>query len=127
MKIAVLLLAAIAFALTPAGAQTNATGANNQQSDKSGTVTGCLGGQNDEGAYVLKTDSGQIEVGGASELQNHVGHKVKLTGEWAKSGTEIGEREGSESKEHEARERGQHPQERHLKVSGIEMVSSNCK
>jgi hypothetical protein len=127
MKIASLFLAAIAFALTPAGAQTSAAGANNQQSDNSATVTGCLGGQNDEGAYVLKTGSGAIEVGGANELQNHVGHKVKLTGEWAKSGSEIGERESSESEQHEARERGQHPQEQHLKVSNIEMISSNCK
>ncbi len=95
-------------------------------SDK--TITGCLSGPNAEGAYLLKTaDQGSIQVGGNDELKSHVGHEVKLTGEFAKSGSAIGEKEDSKkepaAKSESAEKEGA---ERHFKVSKIDMVSESC-
>ena len=92
------------------------------------SVTGCLSGPNQEGAYVLKTAKGSgFEVGGNDELKNHVGHKVKLTGSWAKSGAEIGENESGE-KNVEKHETGEHEgvAEKHFKVSTIHHVADTC-
>jgi len=104
----------------------------NAQETKSGrsqtSVTGCLSGPNAEGAYVLKTTKGRgFEVGGNDELKNHVGHEVKLTGSWAKSGAEIDENETGE-KNVEKHETGEHEgvAERHFKVSNIHHVSDTC-
>jgi len=96
--------------------------ANESHHDKSAasTLTGCLSGPNDEGVYTLKTATAKsVEVGGSADLKSHVGHKVKLTGSWAKSGTEIGEKE----KTTEKAEKG----ERHFKVTGIEHISDTCR
>jgi hypothetical protein len=80
--------AALLFAVSvTAAAQDQSTPSNNGQK----TVTGCLSGPNDEGAYVLKSSKGTFEVGGNDQLKQHVGHTVRLTGEWVKSGAEIGE------------------------------------
>jgi hypothetical protein len=114
--------------------------AQNSQSNqgKQTSLSGCLSGPNEEGAYVLKTKSHSVEVGGADELKNHVGHEVKLTGSWAKSGTEIGESESAEK--HEAAEKhegaetkqagekgeGHGGQERHFKVAKIDHVAASC-
>ena len=84
------------------------------------TLTGCLSGPNDEGVYELKSGKKEVEVGGLDDLSKHVGHKVKLHGSWAKSGSEIGEKESAESKEKE--EKG----ERHFKVASIDHLSDTC-
>src|SRR5258708_28839100 len=55
-------------------------------------LSGCLSGHNHEGVYVLETGLEVVDVGGLTELNNHVGHKVKLIGQWAKNGAEIGEK-----------------------------------
>lgn len=86
----------------------------------SAMLTGCLSGPNDEGAYLLKSGKKETEVGGLDDLSKHVGHKVRLHGSWAKSGTEIGEKESSESKGKE--EKG----ERHFKVASIDHISDTC-
>jgi len=83
-------------------------------------LTGCLSGPNDEGVYELKSGKKEIEVGGLDDLSKHVGHKVRLHGAWAKSGSEIGEKESAESKEKE--EKG----ERHFKVASIDHLSDTC-
>ena|SRR5436309_15427572 len=91
-------------------------------------VTGCLSGPNAEGTYVLKTAKGRgFEVGGNDELKKHVGHEVKLTGSWAKSGAEIGENESAE-KNVEKHESSEHEgvAERHFKVSNIQHVADTC-
>lgn|SRR5579884_3923301 len=91
------------------------------------SVTGCLSGPNSEGAYVLKPAKGRaFEVGGNDELKSHVGHTVKLTGSWAKSGAEIGENESAEK--NEKSEAGEHAgvAERHFKVTGIQHISDSC-
>jgi len=93
-----------------------------------GTLTGCLSGPNDEGAYVLTNAHGKkVEVGGSDDLKAHVGHQVKLTGAWAKSGAEIGEKEKDEKKE--AGEKGEKAEmgERHFKVTKIDHVADTCK
>jgi len=96
------------------------------------TVTGCLSGPNPEGAFVLKPSKGRaFEVGGNDQLKSHVGHTVKLTGTWAKSGAEIGENETNEKVEkHETGEKNEaeHREvaERHFKVTDIQHVSDTC-
>lgn len=119
-RITVLLIAAFALAATTLVAQETTTGA------KQTTVKGCLSGPNDEGAYVLKTAKGRFEVGGNDQLKSHVGHEVKLTGNWVKSGSEIGENESAEK--NEKSEAGEHKgvAERHFKVTDIQHVADTC-
>ena len=84
------------------------------------TLTGCLSGPNDEGVYELKSSKKEVEVGGLDDLSKHVGHKVRLHGSWTKNGSDIGEKESSESKGKE--EKG----ERHFKVASIDHISDTC-
>jgi hypothetical protein len=86
----------------------------------SATLTGCLSGPNDEGVYELKSGKKEVEVGGLDDLTKHVGHKVRLHGSWTKNGSDIGEKESSESKSKE--EKG----ERHFKVASIDHISDTC-
>jgi hypothetical protein len=102
--------------------------ANKKGTKKGGgetTLTGCLSGPNDEGAYVLERGKRKVEVGGNDDLSKHVGHTVKLHGMWAKSGEEIGEKEGAEKGE--AKGGNEEKGERHFKVSSIDHVSDTCK
>ena len=114
------------------GAQAGDQAAPAQHSHKKGaggaTLTGCLSGPNQEGAYELKSGKKEVEVGGLDDLSKHVGHQVRLHGSWVKSGAEIGEKEGSESKESEAKEKGGKGEaaERHFKVASVDMVSETC-
>lgn len=90
------------------------------------TLTGCLNGPNAENAYVLTTARNKkgVEVGmpGSDELSKHVGHKVKLTGTWAKSGEQVGENEKMESK---AGEKSEHA-EKHFQVTKIDHLADSC-
>jgi hypothetical protein len=124
----VLALATMLSAQTPSGTASTAQ-------DKSTTLTGCLSGPNAEGAYVLKSDRGTVEVGGSDDLKAHVGHEVKLAGTWAQSGTAIGEREENEAAEQNKKatttESAEHHEkgsarERHFKVDNVTMVSETC-
>lgn len=95
-------------------------------SAKETTLTGCLNGPNAENAYVLTTAKSKkgVEVGmpGSDELSKHVGHKVKLTGTWAKSGEQIGENEKTEN---EAKEKNEHA-EKHFQVTKIDHLADSC-
>ena len=94
---------------------------------KDSTVKGCLSGPNSEGAYILKTAKGRaFEVGGNDELKSHVGHEVKLTGNWVKSGSEIGENESAEKNEKSEAAEHHGVAEHHFKVSNIQHVSDTC-
>lgn len=95
-----------------------------ETSTKEHTVTGCLSGPNDEGAYLLTNGRYKkgLEVGGTDELKSHVGHEVKLTGTWA-SASDIGEKEGTS----EAKGEKSEAKEKHFKVSKIEHLSDSCK
>jgi hypothetical protein len=94
------------------------------------TLTGCLSGPNDEGAYELKSGKREVEVGGLDDLSKHVGHQVRLHGSWAKSGSEIGEKEGKEGSEKkeakEGKEEKEEKGERHFKVASIDHISDTC-
>jgi hypothetical protein len=111
------------------GAQAGDQAAPAQHSHKKSaggaTLTGCLSGPNQEGAYELKSGKKEVEVGGLDDLSKHVGHQVRLHGSWVKSGAEIGEKEGAEGKESESKEKGE-AAERHFKVASIDMVSESC-
>lgn len=125
MKIVKTTLLLIAVFLTLAA--TTFVVAQETTGDKPIAVKGCLSGPNSEGVYVLKTAKGHaIEVGGNDQLKDHVGHEVKLSGAWAKSGAEIGENESAEK--NEKGETGEHQgvAERHFKVSNIQHVSDTC-
>ncbi len=97
------------------------------------TMTGCLSGPNAENAYMLTNARYKkgVEVGmsGSDELSKHVGHKVKLTGSWAKSGEEIGENEKMEKSENEGKgekkEKGE-AAEKHFKVTKIDHMADSC-
>jgi hypothetical protein len=118
---ALVITACLALVTTVAVAQESST------AKKETTVKGCLSGPNAEGAYVLKTAKGhRFEVGGNDQLKSHVGHEVKLTGTWVKSGSEIGENESAEK--NEKSEAGEHHgvAERHFKVSDIQHVADSC-
>ena len=52
-----------------------------------------------------------------------MGHKVRLHGAWAKSGTEIWEKEDEAS---EAKEGKEEKGERHFKVASIDHLSDTC-
>jgi hypothetical protein len=136
-KLVLLMVVILAFAITMV-AQTGSSESAEHTHHKgakmaaggAGTLTGCLSGPNDEGAYLLTNAKGKkIEVGGSDDLKAHVGHEVKLTGTWAKSGAEIGENEKNEKDE--AAEKGEKHEkgemERHFKVTKIDHVSDTCK
>ncbi len=144
MKRLVMLLAfCVAFSLTgmaqygsssaqgTSGSSSSDQGTSSKKSKKAAgetgakehTVTGCLSGPNDEGAYVLTNGRYKkgLEVGGNDELKGHVGHEVKLTGTWA-SASDIGEKEGKS----EAKGEKSEAKEKHFKVSKIEHISDTC-
>jgi hypothetical protein len=137
MKKIALLLVLLLTVGTLALAQTSSTETGEHAKHKgmsaggNGTLTGCLSGPNDEGAYVLTNAKGhKVEVGGSDDLKAHVGHEVKLTGTWEKSGAAIGENEKNEK--HESAEKGEKGEKgehghRHFKVSKIDHVSDTCK
>lgn len=119
-SIALLATAFLVLATTALVAQEASTGG------KEKTVSGCLSGPNAEGAYILKTAKGhEFEVGGNDQLKSHVGHEVKLTGTWVKSGSEIGENESAEK--NEKTEAGEHhAAEHHFKVTDIHHIADTC-
>ncbi|MGH7863921.1 MAG: hypothetical protein ACREQB_02955, partial [Candidatus Binataceae bacterium] len=62
-------------------------------------------------------------VGGLADLAKHVGHAVALTGQWVKSGAEIGEKELAGEMEKHEHEGGAH---KHFKVTAVQHVSTDC-
>src|SRR5262245_40255764 len=77
-----LLLASLILAAGTLGLANDDDHSKTNASTGSTTLTGCLSGPNDEGVYVLKTKTSEVEVGGLADLKSHVGHEVKLTGTW---------------------------------------------
>jgi hypothetical protein len=103
------------------------SGSGRSQASSQTSVTGCLSGPNNEGAYVLKSNKGSaFEVGGNDQLKQHVGHTVRLTGSWAKSGSEIGENESAEKNEKSEANEHHGVAERHFKVTDIQHISDSC-
>lgn len=113
----------VALTLSVTAATQTAGTTNNGQT----TVTGCLSGPNSEGAFILKPAKGRaFEVGGNEQLKEHVGHTVRLTGTWAKSGSEIGENESAEKNEKNEGSEHHGVAERHFKVTDIHHISASC-
>ena len=124
--ISTLSLSVASFAQSPSGASSSPS-QNGTMSSSHTTVTGCLSGPNDEGAYVLKSNKGRsFEVGGNDQLKQHVGHTVRLTGSWVKSGAEIGENESAEKNEKSEGSEHHGVAERHFKVTDIQHISDSC-
>jgi hypothetical protein len=126
-KIPLVVAGFLVLAVVSASAQQKDSSSSSQK-----TVTGCLSGPNSEGAFILKPLKGRaFEVGGSDQLKSHVGHTVKVTGTWAKSGAEIGENEANEKVErHETGEKSENAHrdvaEKHFKVSDIQHVADSC-
>jgi len=121
--IALLIAAFLVLVATSVVAQESSSTAK-----KESTVKGCLSGPNTEGAYILKTAKGHaFEVGGNDQLKSHVGHEVKLTGTWVKSGSEIGENESAEKNEKSESAEHHGVAERHFKVSDIQHIADSCQ
>ncbi len=136
-KILAVLTVVCAFTLlsaAQAGGASGQTGTDEHAAHKKGaggaaTLTGCLSGPNDEGAYELKRGPHTVEVGGLDDLSKHVGHEVRLHGSWTKSGSEIGEKENeaAEKKEgKEGKEGKEEKGERHFKVTSIDHMKDSC-
>ena len=116
-----------AFTLVSVAQTGGSSGGEAKKSEKKGggsTLTGCLSGPNSEGVYDLKSGKKSVEVGGNDELSKHVGHKVKLHGSWAKSGSEIGEKEAAGTEKKEGKEE---KGERHFKVTSIDHMAETCE
>jgi hypothetical protein len=75
----------------------------------------------------LKSNKGRsFEVGGNDQLKQHVGHTVRLSGSWAKSGSEIGENESAEKNEKSEGSEHHGVAEHHFKVTDIQHISDSC-
>ena len=120
MKRTMLLLATVALFSLAMFAKTPTT-------PKPKTITGCISGPNAENAYVLTNGTYKkgVEVGGSDDLSKHVGHKVKLTGTWVKTGAEIGEREDAAAEKAEKKTKKEKA-EKHFKADNIDMVADSC-
>ncbi len=128
MKIAILALGLLAFAFVATVAPAHVQGAKDNT-----TLTGCLSGPNGEGNFVLQTSSGNLELTGSSDLKNHVGHQIKVTGksvsEAQEEKNEAGENKAEEQRENpaqEQKEKREEANEKHLKVSKIQIISDTC-
>lgn len=108
------------------GQQSTEKGAAKKKAGGGATLTGCLSGPNDEGVYELKSGKREVEVGGPDDLSKHVGHEVRLHGSWAKSGSEIGEKESAEKNEKAEKGEKSEKAERHFKVASIDHISDTC-
>jgi hypothetical protein len=107
-------------ASTTASGQTSGQGETGlEQTAKQATLTGCLGGPNDQGVYTLTNDKHKkgMEVASAEgvDLKPHVGHEVKLTGTWTKSGAAIAEKE-----------KGNEKTERQFKATKVAHIADTC-
>ena len=98
---------------TSPSAQTGQT-APNEKSESSGkTLKGCVESQ--AGQYVLETKKGSIPLTG-QDVSAHVGHEVKVKGNWEKGASSA----GATSTESSAMSKT-------FNVSNVDMVSENCK
>lgn len=104
--------------------------AGDKQQGRSANVEGCLTGPNDQNVYVLANeDECCILLEGEPDMSAHVGHKVRLTGEWAEGPEGIRGREniaGKKVREGKKVEKQEPPERRFFKVTGIEHLADTC-
>jgi hypothetical protein len=101
-----------------------------KQKAKASTVVGCLTGPNEQNVYVLANEGRCcILLDGEPGLSAHVGHKVKLTGHWAKSPEELAEREniaGKKVREGKKVKDEPEPEQRFFKVTKVVHLADTC-
>jgi hypothetical protein len=119
---------------TPGGAK-----GDKAQAKGKTTLSGCLTQGTQEGVYTLKTkaQAKEVEVRGAA-LKEHLGHEVKLTGEWmdgshagqssststsGSTGSPAGSGGTAGTKETARSDKGS---DRHFMVSNIEHIAAIC-
>jgi hypothetical protein len=91
---------------------------------KERTITGCVEASSEANEYMLKTHGNKkVELITTEDLKPHVGHTVKVSGNWSSEAQEKHEMGGATA------EKGEHKEaagERHFKVDKLEMVSDTC-
>src|SRR5262245_52000709 len=118
MQKVALMVAIAAFILAPASGF-----ASDDDKTAKSTITGCLTGPTEDGTFLLKrVKAGDVQVGGLDGLKDHVGQEVKLTGTWAKSGAEIGEKENTVDKAGD-----KVGTRRHFRVSNVGKIADTCE
>jgi hypothetical protein len=110
---------------TTSGTQTT-TKTTSKASKKSGaakekTLTGCVAAGDEANEYVLEHGKRKVELVTTEDLKPHLGHTVKVTGNWTSEEKEKQEMGGGA-------EKGEHKEagERHFKVDKLDMVSDTC-
>jgi hypothetical protein len=114
----------LSVALAPALAVAGGENKGDKTQDKGKTsLTGCLSQGSQEGTYTLKTkdQAKSVEVAGLAHLKDHVGHEVKLTGEWME-GTHAGQAQTG-TKETASSDKSAH---RHFMVKDIQHIAASC-
>jgi len=127
MRIALYLAAIVALAAAPSAVQAGGDkSTSTSDKDKATTLSGCLSTTGDSNVYRLKTKDKEVEIRGTDSLKDHVGHEVKLTGQWmAGTSSSSGSTSGSQTEGKEtARTDGSIG--RHFMVSNIEHVATTC-
>jgi len=124
MRIALYLAAMVALAAAPTTvrAEGGDKSTSDKDKDKATTLSGCLATTGDSSLYRLKTKDKEVAIRGVDSLKDHVGHEVKLTGQWmaGTSSTSGSQTAGKET----ARTDGSIG--RHFMVSNIEHVATTC-
>jgi hypothetical protein len=88
--------------------------------DQPVTLTGCLNGPYDDGAYKIETESEKVMIGATIDvLRENVGKEVRATGQWIT--VDQGKLDAS------TREGSQDSQERVFKADKIEEIAASCK
>lgn len=121
-------LAQTGTSATSSGTQaTTTTGSQSEKkagAAKEKTLTGCIEAGKEANEYVLKTSKSKkpIELISADDLKPHVGHTVKVTGNWSSEAAEAKEMGGGAEKAQHKGAAG----ERHFKADKVDMVSETC-
>jgi hypothetical protein len=96
------------------------------KSTKEHQLTGCVSGPDANGDYTLTNGHHKkgVELTGSDELKQHVGHEVRIAGNWTR---ESAAKEQSETKAESGEEKTSARPERVFQVSNITMVSDTCR
>lgn len=100
---------------TSPSAQTGQTTPNEKSESAGKTLKGCVESQ--AGQYVLETKKGSIPLTG-QDVSAHVGHEVKVKGNWEKGASSAGATSTESSSSSMSKT---------FNVSNVDMVSENCK
>jgi hypothetical protein len=98
---------------TSPSAQTGQTAPSEKSESAGKTLKGCVESQ--AGQYVLETKKGSIPLTG-QDVSAHVGHEVKVKGNWEKGASSAGATSADSS-----------AMSKTFNVSNVDMVSENCK